>query len=99
MKTPEQIAAEIIERFSWSSNVIHEGRMVAQQYIVGLAIAEAIRFERDRCAAIPEQSGKALIAGRRRTNQVDRHTADVLMRTAQKIRGPVGQCVPTKEET
>jgi hypothetical protein len=46
----------------------------------------AIMAERERCAGVPEQVAKALICGRRRTNQVDRHTADVLMRMATKIR-------------
>ncbi len=55
--------------------------------IINRKIADAVRAERERCALIPEAAARALISGRRRTNQVDRHTADVLMRMGTKIRG------------
>lgn len=46
VRTPEQIAADIVGRFSWSSNVMIDGQLVGQQYAVALAIADAIRAER-----------------------------------------------------
>jgi hypothetical protein len=48
MKTPEQIAADIVDRFSWGSNVVYRGRLVGQQFVVAIAIADAIRAERVR---------------------------------------------------
>lgn len=48
MKTPEQVATEIVNRFSWGSNVSCQGRLVGQQHVVGIAIAEAIAAERAR---------------------------------------------------
>jgi hypothetical protein len=42
--------------------------------------------ERERCAKILEQAARALVCGRSRTNQVDRHTSQVLMSMAEKIR-------------
>lgn len=84
--TPEQIAADVVNRFPWHSNVVEGGCLVGQQHAVARAIAEAIKQERERCAMIPEQAARALITGRRRTNQVDRHTAEVLMRMGEKIR-------------
>lgn len=51
VQTPQQIAAEIVDRFSWGSNVVHEGRLVGQQYVVAIAIAEAIKLERMRLRA------------------------------------------------
>lgn len=86
MKTPEQIAQEIVDQFSWSTNVSRGGRLVGQQYVVAQAIAAAIQAERDRCADIPEGRARGLI-NKRRTNQVDRHTAYVLKNVADDIRG------------
>lgn len=53
-KTPEQIAEDLVDRFSWSSNVSYKGRLVGQQHIVAIAIAEAIRKERDAAQAALE---------------------------------------------
>ena len=49
MKSPEQIAEEIVGGFSWTSNVMRNGRAVGQQYVVAEAIADVIQAERDRC--------------------------------------------------
>jgi hypothetical protein len=87
VKTPEQIAAEIVNQFSWSSNVMRDGRLIGEQYVVAEAIAAAIRADRDRCADIPEGRARVLVCGRRRTNQIDRHTAYVLKDVADEIRG------------
>jgi hypothetical protein len=48
MKTPDQIADEIVAQFSWSTNVSRNGRLVGQQVIVAEAVAEAIKVERAR---------------------------------------------------
>jgi hypothetical protein len=48
VKTPEQIAREIVDRLSFSSNRMVEGRLVGEQYFAALAIAEAITAERKR---------------------------------------------------
>ena len=53
-------------------------------------VREEVEAERERCAKVLEGAAGVLICGRRRTNQVDRHTADVLMNNAEKIRA-VGQ--------
>lgn len=56
MKTTEAWAREIVDKFSWSSNVMLDGKLVGQQFVVARAIAAAIRkaqaAERHRCAAI-----------------------------------------------
>lgn len=62
MKSPEQIAAEIVNRFSWGSNVVHEGRLVGQQHVVALAIAEAIRAERRRATIAHDALGSSVLA-------------------------------------
>lgn len=47
MKTPEQIAADIIGRFAWHTNVVGPGGcLIGQQHAVAEAIADAIRTER-----------------------------------------------------
>lgn len=51
-KTPEQVATEIVDRFSWNSNVVEGGCLVGQQHAVAKAIAQAIKAERDRCQAM-----------------------------------------------
>lgn len=50
--TPKEIAADIVERFSWSTNVMRDGRLVGQQHIVADAIAEAIAKERAAIEAL-----------------------------------------------
>lgn len=52
--TPDDIrkAREIVDRFSFSSNVIVNGRMVGMQVVVADAIAQALASERE--AALPE---------------------------------------------
>jgi hypothetical protein len=87
MKTPEQIAQEIVDQFSWSTNVSRGGRLIGQQYVVAEAIAAAIQAERDRCADVPAQRADNLTAGRRRVSQVDMHTAYILKSVADEIRG------------
>jgi hypothetical protein len=48
MKTPEDVASEIVGQFSWHSNVVEGGCLVGQQVPVSRAIAEAVRQERAR---------------------------------------------------
>jgi hypothetical protein len=87
VKTPEQIAAGIVNQISWSSNVMRNGRLIGEQHVVAEAVAAAIRAERDRCADIPEKRAQVLICGRRRVSQVDQHTAYILKSVADEIRG------------
>lgn len=47
-KTPEQIASEIIEGLSFSSNRMLNGRFFGEQHFAAQAIATAIRAERKR---------------------------------------------------
>jgi hypothetical protein len=49
-EAPEQIASRIVEGLSFSSNRMVNGRLVGEQYFAALAIAEAIRLERERLA-------------------------------------------------
>jgi hypothetical protein len=42
----DKIATGIVNRFTWTSNVVRNGRLIGQQYIVAEAIAEAIRSVR-----------------------------------------------------
>lgn len=51
VQTPDEIAQRIVDRFSWSSNVMRDGRLVGQQFIVAEAIAKAIEAEREELAA------------------------------------------------
>lgn len=46
MQTPQQIAEHIVDDFSWSSNVMRDGRLIGQQHVVADAIAEAIKKDR-----------------------------------------------------
>lgn len=85
MKTPSQTAMSLVSQFSWGSNVMRDGRLIGQQYIVAEAIDVAMDGEREHCAMICEQAARALIS-RRRTNEKDRHTASILMDKAAKIR-------------
>lgn len=62
MKTPEQIAAELVDQFSWSSNVMRDGRLVGQQYIVAEAIARAIASERVRAQTLTSALCRAMTA-------------------------------------
>jgi len=48
--------------------------------------AEADAAATERAAASLERRARALVCGRRRTNRMDRHTADVLMANARAIR-------------
>lgn len=48
MKTPEQIATDICDGLSFSSNRMVEGRLVGEQYFAAQAIAAAIQDERVR---------------------------------------------------
>lgn len=50
-KTPEQIAAEIVNQFAWSSNVMRDGRLVGEQVGVAEAIAGAIKADRAAMAS------------------------------------------------
>lgn len=46
MRSPEEIAQEIVNKFSWSSNRMLNGRLVGEQYFVAQAIADAIKADR-----------------------------------------------------
>ena len=56
MNSPEQVAADIVNRFSWTANVMAKGMLVSQQVVVAKAIAEAI--ERERAIAISEREAR-----------------------------------------
>ena len=46
MKTPEQIANEVVNQLSFSSNRMVNGRMIGEQYFAAQYVADAIRAER-----------------------------------------------------
>jgi hypothetical protein len=50
MKTPEQIAAEVVDQLSFSTNRMMNGRLVGEQYFAAEAIAQAIKVDRARMA-------------------------------------------------
>lgn len=50
MKTPEQIAAEVVEQLHFSSNRMLNGRLVGEQYFAAEAIAQAIKVDRAQMA-------------------------------------------------
>lgn len=50
-----------------------------------LAFAAGAAHEREECAKVCEELAKRLVSAKR-TNQVDRHVADVLERRAEAIR-------------
>lgn len=66
MKTTKEIAVEIVDRRSWSSNVLRDGRLVGLQYVVAEDIATAIRTaiaaEREACAKVAEELAKAPVS-------------------------------------
>lgn len=85
--TPEQIAADVVNCLSFSSNRMVNGRLVGEQHFAYEAIVKAIREERERCAMIAHNMAHALIA-KRVTNRFDRHASDQLVRCRDKIRKP-----------
>lgn len=46
MKTPDQIAAEVVNGLSFSSNRMVNGRLIGEQYFAAQAVADAVRAER-----------------------------------------------------
>lgn len=42
MQMPSSAAMNIVDRFSWSSNVMRDGRLIGQQYLVAEAIDQAL---------------------------------------------------------
>lgn len=82
--TPQQIAAEIVNGLSFSSNRMVGGRLVGEQHFAYEAIAKAIQDERDRCAMIANNMAHILIA-KRVTNRFDRHASEHLCRCRDKI--------------
>ena len=60
MKSADQIATEIVNQFSWTTNVCRKGSMVGQQFVVAEKIAEAIEADREamRGELSLEQSGR-----------------------------------------
>ena len=90
MKTPKEIADEIVDQFSWSANVMRNGKLIGLQYIVADTIARAIETDRrstlDRAAELLHNRARALVC-KRRTNQCDRHTSEVLARARDDVRG------------
>lgn len=46
MKTPDQIAADVVEGLSFSSNRMVNGRLIGEQYFAAQAVADAVRAER-----------------------------------------------------
>jgi hypothetical protein len=49
VRTPEQIALEVISQFPWSDNVVYRGALVGKQHAVAKTIADAIREDRAEC--------------------------------------------------
>lgn len=50
MKMPSETALNVVRQFSWSSNVVRDGQLVSQEYVVAEAIDKALAAERERCA-------------------------------------------------
>jgi hypothetical protein len=50
MKTPEQIAIEVVDQLSFSSNRMVNGRLVGEQYFAAEAIAQAVKVDRAQMA-------------------------------------------------
>lgn len=86
MKTPRQIAVDIVNRFPWTTNMVHEGRLVGQQCLVAMEIADAITREREeidrlrallhkvQCDELDRATNKRLSAvGHRRRSMVTRN--------------------------
>ena len=65
------------EEWSQKAAACHCARRAAE-----LAVAE----EREKNADLLHSHARRLVCGKRRTNQVDRHVADVLTRLSQTIR-------------
>lgn len=82
--TPQQVATEIVNGLSFSSNRMVGGRLVGEQHFAHEAIAKAIQDERDRCAKIADNMAHTLIA-KRRTNRFDRHASAKLCQCRDKI--------------
>lgn len=68
MKTPEQIALEVTERLSFSSNRMLHGRLVGEQYFAAQAIADALRQERSEIKRLRDALFKI------QSDQLDRGT-------------------------
>lgn len=84
MKMPSETAMKLVGQFSWGSNVIRDGKMIGQQYIVAEAIDQAIAAERAGCAEIAHVMARA-INSKSRKNKMDRHTIEHLVRCRDKI--------------
>lgn len=54
MRMPSRTALDVVEKFSWTSNVVRNGRLISQEYVVAEAIDRALATERERCAQIAE---------------------------------------------
>ncbi len=63
MKTPEQIANEIVDQLSFSSNRMVNGRLIGEQYFAARAIAEAIRADRAALTAKITMQDVRLVPG------------------------------------
>jgi hypothetical protein len=46
MKSPEDVAAEVVNGLSFSSNRMVNGRLIGEHYFAAQAVADAIRAER-----------------------------------------------------
>lgn len=46
MKSPDQIACDVVDKLSFSSNRMVNGRLIGEQYFAAQAIADAVRQER-----------------------------------------------------
>jgi hypothetical protein len=46
MKTPEEIANEVVDQLSFSSNRMVNGRLIGEQYFAAQYVADAVRAER-----------------------------------------------------
>lgn len=96
MKKPSAAAMAIVDQFSFSSNVIRNGRMIGLQYVVAEAIDLALQAERERCADVLTNRARTLLS-KRRTNKLDRHAVDELVRCRDKINGD-SSYAPTEKD-
>jgi hypothetical protein len=71
MKTPEQIALEIVNDLSFSSNRMVNGRLIGEQYFAAEAIAQAIKVDRAQMAGSVTMNMIRLRAGEGRLSYGD----------------------------
>lgn len=71
MKRPDQIAAEIVNDLSFSSNRMVNGRLIGEQYFAADAIMRAIKLDRLEMAGTITMNEIRLHVGEGRLSQKD----------------------------